>query len=139
MAKPMKTTEALDLLHQGQRVEDVVLLDLETQKLGFRDALLLTENGFVVPAGNIVYQDSDIQYDPDFDDTAWKGEYSKLSDFLASKGLAPEATQEPLNIEITIQDKAVQEWLKQNSAKLERVVNKLVLDLYHTERMLHTE
>jgi hypothetical protein len=49
MAKPMKTTEALYLLHQGQRVEDVILLDLETQKLGFRDALLLTENGFVVP------------------------------------------------------------------------------------------
>lgn len=83
MAKPIKTTDALDLLHQGQRVEDVVLLDLETQKLGFRDALLLTENGFVVPAGNIVYQDSDIQYDPDFDDITWKGEYGKLSDFLA--------------------------------------------------------
>lgn len=83
MAKPIKTTDALDLLHQGQRVEDVVLLDLETQKLGFRDALLLTENGFVVPAGNIVYQDSDVQYDPDFDDTTWKGEYGKLSDFLA--------------------------------------------------------
>lgn len=48
----MKTTEALNLLHQGHYVEDVVLLDLETQKLGFRDALLLTENGFVVPAGN---------------------------------------------------------------------------------------
>jgi hypothetical protein len=43
MAKPMKTTEALDLLHQGQRLEDVELLDLETQELGFRDALLLTE------------------------------------------------------------------------------------------------
>jgi len=40
----MTTTEALDLLHQGQSLEDVVLLDLETQKLGFRDALLLTEH-----------------------------------------------------------------------------------------------
>jgi len=95
MAKPMTTTEALDLLQQGQSVEDVVLLDLETQKLGFRDALLLTENGFVVPAGNIVYQDSDIQYDPDFDDTTWNGEYGKLSDFLAANGLVPESTPEP--------------------------------------------
>lgn len=134
----MKTTEALDLLHQGHNLADVVLLDLETQKLGFRDALLLTENGFVVPAGNIVYQDSAIQYDPDFDDTAWKGEYGKLSDFLASKGLATEPIQESVNIAITSQDKAVQEWLQQNLEKLERVVNKLVLDLYYTEQMLHT-
>ena len=95
MAKPMTTTEALDLLHQGQSVEDVVLLDLETQKLGFRDALLLTENGFVVPEENIVYQDSDIQDDPDFDDTTWNGEYGKLSDFLDANGLVPESNQEP--------------------------------------------
>lgn len=91
----MTTTEALDLLHQGQSLEDVVLLDLETQKLGFRDALLLTESGFVVPAENIVYQDSDIQDDPDFDETIWNGEYGKLSDFLAANGLVPESTQEP--------------------------------------------
>lgn len=91
----MTTTEALDLIHQGQSVEDVVLLDLETQKLGFRDALLLTENGFVVPAENIVYQDSDIQDDPDFDDITWSGEYGKLSDLLTANGLVPESTREP--------------------------------------------
>ena len=95
MAKQMTSTEALDLLQQGQSLEDVVLLDLETHKLGFRDALLLTEHGFVVPAENIVYQDSDIQEDPDFDDTIWKGEYGKLSDFLAANGLLPESTPEP--------------------------------------------
>jgi hypothetical protein len=95
MTKLLKTTEALDLLHQGQSLEDVELLDLETQELGFRDALLLTENGFVVPAENIVYQDSDIQDDPDFDDSTWNGEYGKLSDFLAANGLVPESTQEP--------------------------------------------
>jgi len=37
MAKPMTTTEALDLLQQGQSLEDVVLLDLETQELGMLD------------------------------------------------------------------------------------------------------
>ena len=37
LAKPMATTEALDLLLQGQSIEDVVLLDLETQKLGMLD------------------------------------------------------------------------------------------------------
>lgn len=49
MTKPIKTAKALNLLLQGQRVADVLLLDIETQKSGFRDALLLTENGFVVP------------------------------------------------------------------------------------------
>ena len=33
----MTTTEALDLLQQGQSLEDVVLLDLETQELGMLD------------------------------------------------------------------------------------------------------
>lgn len=68
-----------------------------------------------------------------------KNEYSKLSDFLASKGLVPESAQESVNIAITTQDKAVQKWLQQNSEKLERVVNKLELDLYHTEQMLRTK
>lgn len=36
MAKPIKTAKALNLLHQGQKVADVVLLDIETQKSGFR-------------------------------------------------------------------------------------------------------
>lgn len=68
-----------------------------------------------------------------------KNEYGKLSDFLASKGLVPESAQESVNIAITTQDKAVQKWLQQNSEKLERVVNKLELDLYHTEQMLRTK
>jgi hypothetical protein len=95
MTKLLKTTEALDLLHQGQSLEDVELLDLETQELGFRDALLLTENGFVVPAENIVYQDSDIQDDPDFEYTTGTGEYGKSSDFLAANGLVTESNPEP--------------------------------------------
>lgn len=85
MTKPIKTIEALDLLHQGQSVTDVVLVDLEIQKLGFRDALLLTEHGFVVPEENIIYLDSDIQYDPEFDDIVWSGEYGQLSNFLTAK------------------------------------------------------
>ncbi|MFZ2898938.1 MAG: hypothetical protein WA004_09965 [Saprospiraceae bacterium] len=40
------------------------------------DALLLAENGIVVPDGNIVYDDSDIQYDPDFDDVEWGKPFS---------------------------------------------------------------
>jgi hypothetical protein len=36
MTKPIKTAKALNLLLQGQRVADVLLLDIETQKSGFR-------------------------------------------------------------------------------------------------------
>ncbi|MBK6949008.1 MAG: hypothetical protein IPH16_13990 [Haliscomenobacter sp.] len=82
-------------------------------------------------------------YDPDFDEVSWNGKYEKMADFLVSKGLATnmpqESASENLTIRISIKDKAVQEWLAQNSSKLEALVHKLVIDLYRTEQMLHSK
>ncbi|MBK8652939.1 MAG: hypothetical protein IPN20_03215 [Haliscomenobacter sp.] len=143
MAKAMSTSEVIKLLRLGQSVEDIVLLDIDSQRIGFRDAMLLAENGFFVPGGNIIYRDSDVAYDPDFDEVSWNGKYEKMADFLVSKGLATnmpqESASENLTIRISIKDKAVQEWLAQNSSKLEALVHKLVIDLYRTEQMLHSK
>jgi len=43
------------------------------------DALLLAENGVVIPEQNIYYDDRDIAYDPDFDDVEWSEEPVKLT------------------------------------------------------------
>jgi hypothetical protein len=53
MTKQMKPKEVIELIQAGSTVKDIVLSDLESQTLGFRDALLLAENGYAVPIGNI--------------------------------------------------------------------------------------
>lgn len=141
MVKTMKTDEAIVLLKQGGIAEDIVLSDIDKKKLGFRDALLLVENGFLVPRGNIVYQDSDVEYDADFDEVIWNNKYSKLGDLLSSKEIINKEDKKNINeiieVEISVEDKAIQEWMLQNTSKLKRIVNKLIVDLYHTDKILH--
>lgn len=128
------------MIKRGTSVAGVVLSDVETQQLGFRDALLLAENGFVVPNGNIVYDDAEIQYDSDFDGVEWRGEPENLQDFLASKGIIHEAeTDTAITVEIAVKDQAVRNWLQENNPKLKRIIEKLVIDLYHTDQLLHAK
>lgn len=135
MSKTMKTDEVIDLIKQGSSVEDIVLLDIKEKRLNFRDALLLVENGFLVSKENMLYKDSDVAYDAEFDEVEWKGNYMSLKKLLSSKDI----TEEVITIELSIKDKAVKEWLSQNTSKLEDIVNKLVIDLYHTDQILHSK
>lgn len=139
MKKTMKTAEVLDLIRQGVSVEDIVLSDLEEKRLSFRDALLLVENGYLVSEKNMLYRDSDVIYDPDFEEVEWEGKYSNLKDMLSSKGIAKGKKEEVITIELSIEDEAVREWLNNNTAKLKDLVNKLVTDLYHTDQILHSK
>ncbi|MCB0682745.1 MAG: hypothetical protein KDC32_17860, partial [Saprospiraceae bacterium] len=125
MKKTMKTAEVLDLIRQGVSVEDIVLSDLEEKRLSFRDALLLVENGYLVSEKNMLYRDSDVIYDPDFEEVEWEGKYSNLKDMLSSKGIAKGKKEEVITIELSIEDEAVREWLNNNTAKLKDLVNKL--------------
>lgn len=83
----MKTDEVIDLIKQGSLVDDIVLSDIKEKRLKFRDALLLVENGFLVSKENVLYQDSDVADDPEFDETEWEGKYSNLKNLLSSKGI----------------------------------------------------
>ncbi len=113
---------------------------MEVQRLGFRDALLLAEQGFVVPTGNIIYDDADIAPDEDFDATAWQGQPTGLQDFLTAKGIVTAAARNAaITVEIAVEDPAVQRWLHDNHTQLNRIMEKLVVDLYHTDRMLHAK
>jgi hypothetical protein len=86
-----------------------------------------------------LYKDSDISYDADFDEVEWEGKYTGLKDLLASKGIAKDEQGEVITIELSIQDQAVRDWLNKNTGKLKDIVQKLVVDLYHTDRILHSE
>lgn len=143
MPKRMKTNDVLALLKQGKLAENIVIADLEETQLGFRDALLLTENGFIIPTGNIIYKDTEIEYDPDFDEVEWNGDYQSLTKMLHSKGITTELSEkekeDTFTIEISIADEKIVQWLDQNTPKLKELMNKLVIDLYHTDQILHSK
>lgn len=71
MNKQIDVRSAIDLLKSGKTIDNVVISDMTTSKVMAMDALLLAKNGFIVPDGNIVYDDDQVQYDPDFDDVTW--------------------------------------------------------------------
>ncbi|HKK73905.1 MAG TPA: hypothetical protein VJ953_02435 [Saprospiraceae bacterium] len=139
----MKTKEVIELIQAGGTVKDVVLSDLESQILGFRDALLLAENGYAVPIGNIKYDDTEVAYDSVHDETEWTEKYQNLQSFLHTKGLAAESAKdyhpEKIAVEITSDSLEMKDWLQKNTEKLEHLVNKLVRDLYSTEQLLKTK
>lgn len=139
MGKKMKTDEVIDLIKQGLSVEDIVLSDIEEKRLSFRDALLLVDNGFSVSEKNLLYQDTEVAYDPEFDDLERAGDYKSLKKLLTSKGILEGANEETITIELAIKDEAIKNWLNENTNKMKDVIHKLVIDLYHTDQILHSK
>ena len=135
----MKTDEVLDLIKRGRSVEDIVLSDLAEKRLKFKEAMLLVEHGFIVSPENILYRDSDIAYDPDFDEVEWESDYGNLREFLESKNLTNPADSDTITIELSIKDQGMREWLDKHESKLKEVVKKMVVDLYNTEQLLHSK
>ena len=62
-----------------------------------------------------------------------------MKDLLSSKGISEDSKEEIITIELSIKDEAVKDWLVKNTGKLKVIVNKLVIDLYHTDRILHSK
>lgn len=141
MSKALKTKEVIDLIIKGESVDGIVLSDIKDKRVRFKEAMLLVENGYLIPSENILYDDSDVIYDVDFDEVAWEGNYTNLQGMLASEGVVEEImeTADTITIELSIEDKEVKEWLLENTTKLKDLVQKLVVDLYHTEKILHSE
>jgi len=125
--------KAIDILRSGGNLGANTISDLETSKVKAMDALILAENGFVVPSGNIVYQDSDIQYDPDFDDVDWREPVS----FHQLKNRTEESQAvEELVVTVQIKNEGIRAWIHANRTKIDLVVGKLLEDLYRTEKLL---
>jgi hypothetical protein len=137
MTKKLTTKQALEQLRDGKSLQQCVLTDVDSQRLPVQDALLLVEHGFVVSEGNIVYDDADIAYDPDFDDGEWNALSENLQEFLVKKGvnLSQEQSQR-ITVELEMEDGDVRYWLHQNTSKLKPLLEKLLTDLYYTDKML---
>ena len=140
MSKVMKTDEVISLINRGESVADIVLSDIRQKRVRFREAILLVENGYLIPEENILYDDSDIAYDSEFDEVEWEKNYTNLHSMLSSHGVIDAKSKEDkITIELSIEDKDIKDWLGQNTTKLKDIVKKLIVDLYHTEKMLHSK
>jgi len=138
MATAMTAREVIEQIKKGKSADNLVITDLETTKIPFRDAVLLTEHGFHIPAGNIAYNDEDIASDSDFDEVEWTGKFRGLSDVLEEEGVYA-SESESITIELSLEDEQVKAWLLENGSKLKDLMSKLVVDLYYTEQILHSK
>jgi len=131
--KKISVEKAIDILRSGGDLGANTISDLETSKVKAMDALILAENGFVVPNGNIVYQDSDIQYDPEFDDVDW----GEPVPFHSIKNRTEESRAvEELVVTVQIKNEGIRAWVHANRNKIDLIVGKLLEDLYRTEKLL---
>ena len=139
--KIMKTDEVFDLINRGESVDNIVLSDLNSKRLSIREALQLVENGFSVSQENIRYDDAEVAYDADFDEVEWEGNYKSLRGLLVSRQVVEEEQpkEEIITIELSVKDKGLKNWLGENTGKLKDIINKLVVDLYKTEQLLHPD
>ena len=129
--------EAIALLRSGGDLSRRVITNLDVSKVKAIDALLLAESGLVVPDGNIVYDDNDIRYDPDFDDIDW-GEptpFRKGKEQFSSGTTEKESKVEELAVKVFVKNDAMREWIAVNRKKLDVLISKLLEDLYKTEEI----
>ena len=135
MSKELNIDSAIDLLKSGGSLDRMIISDMATSKVKMMDALLLAENGFVVPDGNIVYDDEQIQYDPDFDSMKWGQAvpFRKLKETL-EVGKQPTETTE-LVVNLPVISAEMKQWLAKNKEQINLVVNGLLESMYKAERL----
>ncbi len=137
MNKKISVHSAIDLLKSGGNIDKVIISDLTTSKVKAMDALLLAENGCLVPDGNIIYDDDQIQYDSDFDEVAWGKPvpFRQLKESLSSETAKQLLETEELVVKLQIKSADMKQWLTQNREQLNLVISGLLESMYKAERL----
>lgn len=130
--KKINVHSAIDLLKSGGSIDKMIISDLTTSKVKAMDALLLAENGCVVPDGNIVYDDSDIQYDPDFDEVTWSKPvpFKELKELLSSERTEHPSESAEFVVKFQVENVAMKQWLTQNQEQINLVISDLLKGMY---------
>ena len=99
------------------------------------DALLLARNGYIVPEDNVVYDDAQIQYDPDFDDVAWGQPvpFKKLIPSLESGDPLTEKAE--LVVKLQIKSADMKLWLANNEDQINMIVSGLIESMYRADKI----
>ncbi|MBK6620178.1 MAG: hypothetical protein IPG32_04635 [Saprospirales bacterium] len=135
MNKEINVDSAIELQKSGGNLDQIIISGLATSKVKMIDALLLAKNGCVVPDGNIVYDDDQIQYDPDFDDVTWGRPvpFKKLKQSLE--------TDEPVNevaevvVKLQLKNAGMRQWLAKNEDQINLVVSGLLESMYKADKL----
>ena len=133
--KEINVDSAIDLLKSGGNLEQIIIADLATSKVRMIDALLLARNGYVVPDGNIVYDDDQIQYDPDFDKVTWGRPvpFRKLKQSLETDSQLTEASELVFTLQIKSAD--MRQWLAKNGDQINLIVSGLLESMYQADKL----
>lgn len=135
MSKKIDVNSAIDLLKSGGNLDQTIITDLVTAKVKMPDALLLARNGYVIPEDNVVYDDSQIQYDPDFDDVTWGKPvpFKKLKQSLEAGDQLAEAVE--LIVKLQIKSTDVKEWLTKNEGQINIMISGLLESMYKADKL----
>lgn len=131
----MNVDSAIDLLKSGGNLDGTIISDLTTSKVRMMDALLLARNGYVVPEDNVVYDDDQIQYDPDFDDITWGKpvSFKKLKQSLESDSQLANTIE--LVVKLQIKSNDMKQWLAKNGDQINLVVSGLLESMYRADKL----
>lgn len=135
MNKELNVDSAIDLLKSGGSLDEIAISDLSTSKVQMMDALLLARNGYVVPEDNVVYDDDQIQYDPDFDDMTWGKPvpFKKLKQALETSNQLGETAE--LVVKLQIKSNDMKQWLAKNGDQINLVVSGLLESMYRADKL----
>lgn len=140
--KKMKVEQALELIKDGKSIKGFVLEDLDTVQVSVRDALSFARAGVVIPEENVFYDDDDIAYDEEFDETIWSDENLKLSWeekaklFSASKQEEIEGNLRSVTLDVSTDDLEIDTWLSENRERLSEVIKPIIKSLFKAEKMI---
>lgn len=138
----MTIEQAVQLAKKHQSLEGVVIDDLNETQVSAVDALALAECGIVVPEQNIFYSDTDITYDPDFDEVNWLEEPIRMTweeKMEISKEIRRENESgegEEISVKVNIADKEVRQWVLENYDKLGEIFGYFIVDIYRANKII---
>ena len=136
----VKLEQAVTMARNNESLKGVVVEDLNDTQVRAADALILAEHGIVIPEQNIYYQDEDIAYDPDFDETDWSKEPLNMAweekVHLAEKMAKYGAFEEEISVRINIPDREIREWMHNNRDKMGQILANFIVDIYKANRII---
>jgi hypothetical protein len=135
MTKEIKVDAAIDLLKSGGNLDQITISDLATSKIRMMDALLLARNGYAVPDDNVIYDDNQIKYDPDFDEMTWGKpvSFKKLKQSLETDDQLAGTTE--LILKLHIESTDMRQWLSKNGNQINLIISGLLESMYKADKL----
>ncbi len=115
--------KALELIKEGKSLSSFEVVFEET--IDAIKAFHLRKNGIDVPDQFITYEDEDLTYDEDIDNTDWQ----KLDGYV-------DETDSNINVDLVV-EKEVKNWLTKNNIKVEELLSNLLHNYYQTDQIVH--